>query len=71
MIQPGAPAAASGRVPRVTTQIFIGLLGIDQLVDLGCTAVNVMGHCMATVVVARWEGQFDDVRTQAFAAGRQ
>jgi len=27
------------------------------LLDMGRTAVNVMGNCMATVVVARWEGE--------------
>jgi proton glutamate symport protein len=32
------------------------LLGIDQLLDMGRTAVNVMGNCLATLVVARWEG---------------
>src|SRR5437879_11603984 len=31
------------------------LLGIDQVMDMGRTAVNVMGNCIATVVVARWE----------------
>ena len=45
------------------------LLGIDQLMDMGRTAVNVMGNCIATAVVARWEGVFDDVRMRAFAAG--
>jgi len=35
--------------------IFI-LLGIDQLMDMGRTAVNVIGNCLATAVVARWEG---------------
>ena len=28
--------------------------------DMGRTAVNVMGNCIATAVVARWEGVFDD-----------
>jgi proton glutamate symport protein len=32
------------------------LLGIDQLMDMGRTAINVFGNCLATVVVARWEG---------------
>jgi proton glutamate symport protein len=32
------------------------LLGIDQILDMGRTAVNVMGNCLATAVVARWEG---------------
>jgi len=34
------------------------LLGIDQLMDMGRTAVNVIGNCLATVVIARWEGEF-------------
>jgi proton glutamate symport protein len=44
------------------------LLGIDQILDMGRTGVNVMGNCIATAVVARWEGVFDDEqmrRTQA------
>ena len=40
-----------------TEPIFI-LLGIDQLMDMARTAVNVLGNCLATVVVARWEGDF-------------
>jgi proton glutamate symport protein len=42
------------------------LLGIDQVLDMGRTAVNVMGNCIATVVVARWEGEFDDQKMRAF-----
>ncbi len=37
--------------------IFI-LLGVDQFMDMGRTAVNVIGNCLATVVIARWEGEF-------------
>ena len=44
------------------------LLGIDQLLDMGRTAVNVMGNCLATVVVARWEGEFDDEQMRSFKA---
>jgi proton glutamate symport protein len=47
------------------------LLGIDQILDMGRTAVNVMGNCIATVVVARWEGVFDDGRMRAFTAGER
>jgi proton glutamate symport protein len=32
------------------------LLGVDALMDMGRTAVNVIGNCLATAVVARWEG---------------
>ncbi|MGE3956613.1 MAG: dicarboxylate/amino acid:cation symporter [Vicinamibacterales bacterium] len=42
------------------------LLGIDQVLDMGRTGVNVMGNCIATVVVARWEGVFDDEKMRAF-----
>jgi proton glutamate symport protein len=44
------------------------LLAIDQIMDMGRTAVNVMGNCIATAVVARWEGVFDDNRMRAFAS---
>ena len=33
------------------------LLGIDQLMDMARTATNVLGNCLATAVIARWEGQ--------------
>ena len=35
------------------------LLGIDQILDMGRTAVNLIGNCVATVVIARWENAFD------------
>jgi Na+/H+-dicarboxylate symporter len=34
------------------------LLGIDPLMDMGRTAVNVLGNCLASVVMAKWEGEF-------------
>ncbi len=36
------------------------LLGVDQLMDMVRTAVNVIGNCLASVVVARWEGEFGE-----------
>jgi len=38
------------------------LLGIDVLMDMGRTTCNVVGNCLATAVVARWEGQFGSER---------
>jgi proton glutamate symport protein len=32
------------------------ILGADALMDMARTSVNLLGNCMATVVVARWEG---------------
>jgi proton glutamate symport protein len=37
--------------------IFV-ILGIDALMDMARTMVNVVGNCLASVVVAQWEGQF-------------
>jgi proton glutamate symport protein len=39
-----------------TEPIFI-ILGIDALMDMARTAVNVIGNCLASAVVARWEGE--------------
>ena len=36
------------------------ILGIDALMDMVRTSLNVLGNCLATVVIARWEGEFDD-----------
>lgn len=32
------------------------ILGVDALLDMARTSVNVLGNCLATAVVARWEG---------------
>jgi proton glutamate symport protein len=36
------------------------ILGVDALMDMGRTTVNVIGNCLATVVVAKWEGEYSD-----------
>jgi proton glutamate symport protein len=47
-------AAASFHLP--TEPLFL-LFGIDQLMDMARAAVNVLGNCLACVVIARWEGE--------------
>src|SRR5580704_2583636 len=44
--------------------IFI-ILGIDALMDMARTAVNVIGNCLACAVIARWEGELADGPTTA------
>ena len=58
-------------VPRATLVILLGtaasfglpewpilaILGIDELMDMARTSVNVIGNCLATVIIARWEGE--------------
>jgi proton glutamate symport protein len=42
------------------------IFGVDELMDMGRTCVNVIGNCLATVVVARWEKEFDEDRARIF-----
>jgi proton glutamate symport protein len=42
------------------------IFGVDELMDMGRTSVNVVGNCLATIVVARWEGEFDDEKARVF-----
>ncbi|MFN8294276.1 MAG: cation:dicarboxylase symporter family transporter [Chitinophagales bacterium] len=37
--------------------VFI-ILGIDELMDMARTSVNVIGNCLAAVIIAKWEGEF-------------
>ena len=47
------------------------IFGVDELMDMGRTAVNVIGNCLATVVVARWEKEFDDNRARVFGTAQE
>jgi proton glutamate symport protein len=38
------------------------ILGVDALLDMARTSVNVTGNCLASVVVARWEKEFDEAK---------
>jgi proton glutamate symport protein len=49
--------AATFRLP--TEPIFV-ILGIDAVADMGRTAINVVGNCLASVIVAKWEGVFGE-----------
>jgi len=67
-------------VPRVSLIVLAGtlttfnypiigvaiLLGIDHILDMGRTTTNLIGNCIATVVIARWEGQFDDEKMHKY-----
>lgn len=67
-------------VPRVALVVLAGtlsgfgypligvaiLLGIDQILDMGRTTVNLIGNCIATVVVAKWENEFNYTKMEEF-----
>jgi proton glutamate symport protein len=42
---------------QIPASAVLMLLGIDTLMDMGRTAMNVIGNCLAAAVVARWEGE--------------
>ena len=47
------------------------IFGVDELMDMGRTCVNVIGNCLATVVVARWEKEFDENRARVFGTSEE
>ncbi len=67
-------------VPRASLVILLGtaasfglplwpimaILGIDELMDMARTSVNVIGNCLATVVIAKWEGEFVETEITNF-----
>lgn len=58
-----AGTLASFNIPLIGVAI---LLGIDQILDMGRTTVNLVGNCVATVVIARWEKAFDYDKMRLF-----
>ncbi len=58
-----AGTLASFKIPILGVAI---LLGIDQILDMGRTTVNLIGNCVATVVIARWENVFDYEKMKEF-----
>ena len=48
---------------------IMAIYGIDELMDMARTSVNVIGNTLASCVIARWEGEFDDQKALAFSEG--
>jgi proton glutamate symport protein len=46
---------------------IMAIYGIDELMDMARTSVNVIGNTLASCVIARWEGEFDDKKAQEFS----
>jgi proton glutamate symport protein len=49
--------ATAGTFHLPEAPIFV-ILGIDALMDMARTMVNVTGNCLASAIVAKWEGVF-------------
>lgn len=50
--------------------IIAAILGIDELMDMARTSVNVIGNCLASVVVAKWEKEFDQEKALHYGEER-
>jgi proton glutamate symport protein len=44
------------------------ILGVDALMDMARTSTNLIGNCLATVVMARWEGEFAEPQPEVLLA---
>jgi proton glutamate symport protein len=44
------------------------ILGVDALMDMARTSTNLVGNCLATVVMARWEGEFAEPQPEVLLA---
>ena len=65
-------ATVNSYVPEGLGPIGVAVIfGVDELMDMGRTAVNLIGNCLATVVVARWEHEFDDCRAKVFGTAAE
>ncbi|WP_249187727.1 C4-dicarboxylate transporter DctA [Nocardiopsis sp. MG754419] len=63
-----ATATALGAFPAAGVAL---LLGADRLMDTMRVSINLLGNCVATFVIARWEGQLDTERMRAVLDGRR
>ncbi|WP_205879208.1 C4-dicarboxylate transporter DctA [Mycolicibacterium obuense] len=61
-------AIGHGAIPVAAVAL---LLGADRIMDSMRVSVNLLGNCVATFVVANWEGQLDKDRMQKVLAGEE
>jgi proton glutamate symport protein len=57
-------SAATFHLP--TEPVFV-ILGVDALIDMARTSLNVTGNCLASAVIARWENELPDAQTHEAA----
>jgi proton glutamate symport protein len=42
------------------------ILGVDAFLDMARTSINLTGNCLASAVMARWEGKFNPSKEKGF-----
>lgn len=64
-------AATLTLFPQIPIESLGLLLGIDRFMSLGRTLINFIGNGVATIVVARWEGELDRAKLAAALSGKE
>jgi proton glutamate symport protein len=49
---------ATAAIFALPVEPILVILGVDAIMDMGRTVINVVGNCLASAVVAQWEGEF-------------
>lgn len=63
VILSGTLASSAHLEPDQVAMVLGLIMGVDELMDMARTTVNLIGNCLATCIMARWEGEFDDSAT--------
>ncbi|MFH7468201.1 cation:dicarboxylate symporter family transporter, partial [Pseudomonas syringae group genomosp. 7] len=42
------------------------IAGVDRIIDMERTALNVIGNALAVLVISRWEGKYDDAKGERY-----
>ena len=58
-------AATSSAVPSIPAIGLVMVLSVDWFIGMARAVSNLIGNCVATVVVAAWEGDLDKARARA------
>jgi len=63
-------AATLGSIGTVPVASLALVLGIHRLMAEALTFVNLVGNCLATIVVAKWENAIDETKLQGLVGRR-
>jgi aerobic C4-dicarboxylate transport protein len=65
-----ALAATLSSMNKIPVAALVLLLGVDRFLNEARAVANLIGNGIATIAVAKWEGQFDQSRAEAVLSGR-
>ena len=57
-------AATLASMNQIPVAGIVLLLGVDRFTNAARAITNIIGNCVATIVVAKWEGAYDGVQAE-------